>query len=140
MIACSNVRIITTSTMREMTRATSSIGSPRDSCVSPRFRLIAMPPSWFMPASNDTRVRVTGLLEHHRERAVAQRLVELVALEAVLDPARALEQVRELVGGEVLELQEVLSVPWRVKQRRGAARPVSIRSFLTRIVGLTPAP
>ena len=58
MIACSNVRIITTSTIREMTRATSSIGSPRDSCVSPRLRLIAMPPSWFIPASNDTRVRV----------------------------------------------------------------------------------
>ena len=58
MIGCSNVRIITTSTMREMTRATSSIGSPRESCVSPRFRLIAMPPSWFMPASNETRVRV----------------------------------------------------------------------------------
>ena len=58
MIACSNVRIITTSTIREITRATSSIGSPRESCVSPRLRLIAMPPSWFMPASNDTRVRV----------------------------------------------------------------------------------
>ena len=58
MIVCSNVRIITTSTIREMTRATSSIGSPRDSCVSPRFRLIAMPPSWFIPASNETRVRV----------------------------------------------------------------------------------
>jgi hypothetical protein len=58
MIACSNVRIITTSTIREITRATSSIGSPRDRCVSVRFKLIAMPPSWFIPASNDTRVRV----------------------------------------------------------------------------------
>ena len=45
-------------TVRDITRATSSIGSPRESCVSPRLRLIAMPPSWFMPASNDTRVRV----------------------------------------------------------------------------------
>jgi len=34
------------------------IGSPRESCVSPRVRLIAIPPSWFMPASNETRVRV----------------------------------------------------------------------------------
>ena len=58
MIVCSKVRIITTSTIREITRARSSIGSPRESCVSPRVRLIAMPPSWFMPASNDTRVRV----------------------------------------------------------------------------------
>jgi hypothetical protein len=48
-----------------------------------------------MPASNETRVRVDGLLEHHRERAIAQRLVELVALEALLDPARALEQDSE---------------------------------------------
>ena len=48
------------------------------------------------------------LLEHHRQRAVAQRLVELVALEALLDPARALEQVVELVAREVLELQEML--------------------------------
>jgi hypothetical protein len=58
MIDWPNVRIITTSTIREITRATSSIGSPRESCVSCRFRLIAMPPSWFIPASNDTRVRV----------------------------------------------------------------------------------
>jgi len=33
------------STMREITRATSSIGSPRERCVSTRFKLIAMPPS-----------------------------------------------------------------------------------------------
>ena len=45
MIVCSKVRIITTSTIREITRATSSIGSPRERCVSTRFRLIAMPPS-----------------------------------------------------------------------------------------------
>ena len=52
-----------------------------------------------MPASNDTRVRVECFLEHHRQRAVAQRLVRLVALEPVLDPARALEQVGELRAG-----------------------------------------
>ena len=48
------------------------------------------------------------LLEHHRERAVAQRLVELVALEPLLDPARAREQVVELVEREVAELEEML--------------------------------
>src|SRR3982750_2195273 len=38
------------------------------------------------------------LLEHHRERTIAQRLVQLVLLEARLDPARALEEVIELVA------------------------------------------
>jgi hypothetical protein len=57
-LAADRPAIITTSTIREITRATSSIGSPRERCVSVRLRLIAMPPSWFMPASNDTRVRV----------------------------------------------------------------------------------
>jgi len=38
---------------------------------------------------------------------VAERLVELVALEALLDPARAREQVIELVAAEVAELEEV---------------------------------
>ena len=52
------------------------------------------------------------LLEHHRERAVAQRLVELVALEALLDPARAREQVIVLVASETRELQEVAGRRW----------------------------
>ena len=46
------------STMREITRATSSTGSPRPSWVSRVVRLIAVPPSCCMPASNETRVRV----------------------------------------------------------------------------------
>jgi hypothetical protein len=46
------------STMRETTRATSSIGSPRPSCVSPMLSTIEEPPSWWMPASKETRVRV----------------------------------------------------------------------------------
>jgi hypothetical protein len=58
MIACSYVRIMTRSTMRVITRATSSIGSPRPSCVSRVMSVITEPPSWCMPASKDTRVRV----------------------------------------------------------------------------------
>src|SRR6185369_8058699 len=45
------------------------------------------------------------LLEHQREGAVYQRLVRLVVLEAVLDPARAREQVLVFVASEVTELQ-----------------------------------
>ena len=58
MIDCSKVRIMTMSTMREITRATSSSGSPRPICVSRVISVMTEPPSWFMPASNDTRVRV----------------------------------------------------------------------------------
>ena len=58
MIDCSKVRIITMSTMRVMTRATSSIGSPRLSWVWLEVRLITVPPICSMPASNETRVRV----------------------------------------------------------------------------------
>ncbi len=49
---------MTTSTMREMTSATSSIGSPRPSWVSRLDRNSAVPPSCAIPASKDTRVRV----------------------------------------------------------------------------------
>ena len=58
MTACSKVRIITTSHMREMTCAESSTGSPRPSCESRVLRKIAVPPSWCIPASNESRVRV----------------------------------------------------------------------------------
>jgi len=59
-----------------------------------------------------------GLLENHRERSVAQRLVDLVALEAVLDPTRAREQVVELLPVEVAELQEVLGRGHGIKRHR----------------------
>jgi hypothetical protein len=48
-----------------------------------------------------------GLLEDHHQRAVGQRPVLLVGLELVLDPARALEDVVELVAREILELQKM---------------------------------
>ena len=107
MIDCSNVRIITTSTIRDTTRATSSIGSPRR-----ELRVAAIQVDRdaaelvHAGLERDARAR-RRLLEHHRERAIAQRLVELVALEPILDPARALEQVIELVARKVAELQEM---------------------------------
>ena len=55
---CLKVRIITTSTMRLTTRARSSTGSPREICEVSLVRKMAEPPSWFMPASKLTRVRV----------------------------------------------------------------------------------
>ena len=55
----------------------------------------------------DARAR-GSLLEHHRQGSIAQRLVDLVALETFLDPARAVEQVVELVAAEIAELQEML--------------------------------
>jgi hypothetical protein len=54
----------------------------------------------------DARAR-TGLFKHHRERAVAQRLVELVALEAILDDRGAREHVFDLIAREIGKLQEV---------------------------------
>ena len=57
------------------------------------------------------------LLEDHRQCPVAERLVELVPLEPLLDPERALEQVRELGFSEVAELQEMLGRRrWRPEQ------------------------
>ena len=57
-VAWAKVRIITASSMRDITRALSAIGSPRPNWVSRGERKIACPPSWIMPASNDKRVRV----------------------------------------------------------------------------------
>lgn len=58
MMSCSNVRIMMMSTIREITCAESSTGSPRPSCVSRVLMNTAWPPSWKIPASNDRRVRV----------------------------------------------------------------------------------
>ena len=44
--------------MLEMTRALSSMGSPRPRWLSRGDKNIACPPSWYMPASKETRVRV----------------------------------------------------------------------------------
>ncbi|MNY49271.1 hypothetical protein D3C86_1846740 [compost metagenome] len=52
------VRIMIASSMLDMTMAESPIGSPRPSWVSRGERKMAWPPSWIMPASKDTRVRV----------------------------------------------------------------------------------
>ena len=67
------------------------------------------------------------LLEHHRERAIAQRLIDLVALEPILDPARALEQPRELVAREIAELQEVLG--WRRRHVLSPPRRRNVRQI-----------
>src|ERR1700682_1132569 len=47
------------------------------------------------------------LFEHHRERSIVQRPIRFVALESVLDPARALEHVRILLTTQVFELEEM---------------------------------
>ena len=61
------------------------------------------------------------LLENHRQRSIAKRLVELVALETVLDPASACEQMIEFLLREIAELKEVLG--WRGDHGgEGAAR------------------
>src|SRR6185437_15694515 len=49
-----------------------------------------------------------ALLEHHRQHAVGERLVDDVILEALLDDARAAEEVLDLVAAEVGQLQEML--------------------------------
>src|SRR6185312_13250627 len=49
-----------------------------------------------------------ALLEHHREHPVGEGLVRDVVLEALLDDARAAEEVLDLVAAEVGELQEML--------------------------------
>ncbi len=61
--ACAKVLIMTMSTIEEITFAVSAIGSPRPSCVSWPDRNSALPPSWDMPASKETRVRVEALVK-----------------------------------------------------------------------------
>src|SRR5207249_4376509 len=61
-----------------------------------------------MHAGFERDPRTRGMLfEHHRERAVVQRPVWLVALEAFLDRARALEEVRHFVTAEIAELKKM---------------------------------
>ena len=48
------------------------------------------------------------LLENHHQCAIEQRLIRLVCLELLLDPARTLEQVAEFFTRHALELQKML--------------------------------
>jgi len=48
------------------------------------------------------------LLEDHGQGAIGQRMVGLVALEAVLDDAGTDKQMFQLVARQILELQEML--------------------------------
>ena len=61
------------STKRDSTRAVSAMVSPRPSCISAPVSMIVSPPSSRMPTSKDTRVRVDGLLEDHRQRPAGER-------------------------------------------------------------------
>src|SRR5712692_3787856 len=72
------------------------------------------------------------LLEDHRQRAVFERPVAFVALEAVFDRAGAREQMLVLFAREVLELQEVAQLhrrqfsinappPWAARYARGSS-------------------
>src|SRR5437660_11312978 len=76
------------------------------------------------------------LLEDHRQRAVLERPVALVALEAVLDRAGAREQMLVLLARKVLELQEVAQLhrrrfsinalpPWAARRARGSSAPAA---------------
>src|SRR5438132_2229264 len=56
--SCLNARYRMPSTYRLRTRAVSAIVSPRPNCRSFGLRKRACPPSWVIPTSNDTRVRV----------------------------------------------------------------------------------
>ncbi len=48
-----------------------------------------------------------GLLEHHGQGAIPERLINFIAFEALFDPAGAREKMLQLLAGKVLELQEV---------------------------------
>jgi hypothetical protein len=88
--------------LRLITRALSSIGSARAELLSPVVRCTTEPPIWYIPASKLTARARRGLLEDHGQRAVDQRGVLLVVLEAALDDRGALEQVGVLLGARSL--------------------------------------
>ena len=66
-----------------------------------------------------------GLLEDHDQRAVGERPVAFVALEARLDDPGAFEEIGELFAREVLELEEMLRGrhEWHRPVVRGVIRP-----------------
>ena len=108
-LACSKVRIMTMSTIRLITRAVSSTGSARPSWLSVG-RQVHDRAAHLVHAGLEADARPRRrLLEDHRQRAVDQRRVLLVVLEALLDDRRALEQVGVFLGAEVPELQVVLA-------------------------------
>ena len=82
---CSKVRIMTRSTIRLITRAVSSTGSARPSWLSAVVRFTTEPPSWYMPASKLTRVRVDAFSKIIASVRSTSGVVLLVVLEALLD-------------------------------------------------------
>src|SRR5690606_12000684 len=72
------------------------------------------------------------LLEDHHQRAVGQRVIGLVALEAFLDDPRAQEKVLDFLAGQVLELQEVLEVHDSMSATLRLPGPASVRGSRAR--------
>src|SRR5205809_276612 len=105
-ISCWKVRIITRSHIREITCPASSTGSPPKLRV-PRIQIDRRAAELVHTRLERQARARRGLLEDHGEGAVFERPVALVALELVLDPARAREQMLVLLAREVLELQVV---------------------------------
>ena len=99
-------RAMIPSTKRESTRAVSATVSPRRSWMSfaPRFR--AWPPSWNMPASKDTRVRVDGFWKIMASVLPAQRVAERAGVG--LDAAGEVEDLGEVGAGVVPDRHQVL--------------------------------
>jgi len=87
--------------MREMTFAASQLRVPRIEVNGGATQL--------MHAGLEGQPRARALLlEDHHQRTVEQRMVGLVALELVLDPARAGKDMFQLFAGKVLQLQKML--------------------------------
>src|SRR5262245_50012871 len=100
-IDCSKVRIITRSTMRVTTLAAAQLGLAHVEHDGGAAELV--------DAGLEGHARARrALLEDHRQHPVAQRLVGHVVLEAVLQRARAPEEVLDFRLVQVAEAQEVL--------------------------------
>lgn len=74
-------------------------------------------------AGFERQTRARGiLLKDHGQRAVMQRVPRLVVLELGLEDPGAVQQVRVLFLGKVLELQVMLDLAWWVHKTTKAAR------------------
>src|SRR6185436_9099509 len=79
------------------------------------------------------------LLEYHHQRAVEHRMVGLVGLELLLDPARAPEQVLEFVPAEVLELQKMFGRRHEMTRQWATAASALLAVRKVRMTLLTPS-
>src|SRR6185295_11472752 len=91
--------------------------SPRPSCISAPVSMMDSPPSWRMPTSNDTRVRVDGRSKIIERLAFQRLLALLMRLQLRLHGEAGIHDVAQFPDRHFADVEEM---SWRLAHHPAA--------------------